>query len=151
MKITPILSLIALSIILSSCKKDIYGCMDSTAANYSNAATKDDGSCFFSEPAATSTTVTISNWTQNGNDWVTTIPYGEITADVIDNGAVMVYRQAGTNVWNSLPLTTYESVSYSTTIKVSVTVGQIIITWTNSDDSLPTNPGEDIYKITVVS
>jgi hypothetical protein len=145
------ISILTVIISLSSCKKDIYGCMDNTAANFSNAATKDDGSCFFSEPASTSTTVTISNWTQNGNDWVTTIPYGEITADVIDNGAVLVYLQAGTNVWNSLPLTIYESVSYSTTIQVSVTVGQVIISWTNSDDTLPANPGEDIYKITVVS
>lgn len=146
-----LLTSITFCISLTSCKKDIYGCTDSAAANFSNVATKDDGSCFFAEPAATSTSVTISNWTQNGNNWVTTIPYGEITTDVIDNGAVIVYLQTGTNVWNSLPLTTYESVSYSTTIQVSVTIGQVIITWTNSDSTLPLNPGEGIYKITVVS
>jgi hypothetical protein len=145
------LLILALSMTLISCKKDIYGCMDNAAANYSNLATKDDGSCFYFEPAATSTIVTISNWTQNGNNWVTTIPYGEITSDVIDNGAVMVYLQNGTNVWNSLPLTIYESTSYSTTIEVSITVGQVIITWTNSDATLPADPGAGVYKITVIS
>lgn len=145
------LTLVLLPFTFYSCQKEIYGCTDSTAGNYSTLANKDDGSCYFPDPAAVSTTVTISNWTQSGNDWVTTIPYGEITGDVVDNGAVVVYKENGTNTWNSLPLTVYNSVSYSTTIEVTITVGQVIITWTNSDGSLPSNPDENVYKISVIS
>lgn len=143
--------LLIVSVVLISCKKEIYGCTNIEASNYSAVATKDDGSCFITQPAVKSTIVTISNWTQNGNDWVTIIPYGEISSDVIDNGAVVVYKESGTNVWSSLPLTIYQSIDYSTTIEVSITVGQAIIYWKNSDSSLPSNPGENTYKIAVVS
>ena len=38
---------IGLSIILSSCKKEVDGCTDSSAMNYSSDATSNDGSCIF--------------------------------------------------------------------------------------------------------
>jgi len=136
---------------LSSCKKDIYGCTDINAANYSSLATKSDGSCFYTTPSAKSTTVTISNWVWNTSSYVTTIPYSEITTDVIENGAVMTYVQGGTNVWDQLPLVTYNSGTYTTTMQVSITVGQVLISITNSDLSQPTEPSATVFKITVVS
>lgn len=39
-------SMSALFVLFSSCKKDIYGCTDPLAKNYSSKATTDDGSCF---------------------------------------------------------------------------------------------------------
>lgn len=142
---------IAISVIsLTSCKKEIYGCTDSAADNYSAVATKDDGSCFFQSPNSKSTTVTISSWTQNLNEWVTIIPYGEITQNTIDNGAVITYMENGVNSWMSLPLTIYESVDYSTSIKVSFTVGQVIVSYSNSDETLPTEPGQKVFKVVVI-
>ena len=38
---------IGLSIILSSCKKEVDGCTDSSSMNYSSDATSNDGSCIF--------------------------------------------------------------------------------------------------------
>jgi hypothetical protein len=124
--------------------------MDTNAANYSILATIDDGSCFYEESGVTSTTVTISNWTQAGNDWATTIPYGEITSEVVEDGAVITYLNGGTNIWKTLPLTVYTSTTYSSTIEVSITVGQVLIYWKNSDGSLPANPGEKIFKISTI-
>lgn len=138
-------------IIFSSCKKDIHGCTDQAAENFSNAATKDDGSCIYASTDTKSTTVTISNWNQQGNNWVTTLAYSEITSNVMSNGAVVAYIGSGMeNVWNMLPLTVYQSTSYSTTIEVSVTVGQVLVYFKNSDDTLPANPGERIFKIAVI-
>jgi hypothetical protein len=34
-------------VLLGSCQKDINGCTDPTALNYSNLATEDDGSCMY--------------------------------------------------------------------------------------------------------
>jgi hypothetical protein len=150
MKIAVILALPALLLFLTACKKDIHGCMDPEADNYSMLATKDDGSCFYEVSGVKSTTVTISNWTQASNDWATTIPYGEITTEVVESGAVISYINSGTNVWKALPLTIYQSIDYSTTIEVSLTVGQIIVYWKNSDGTLPANPGERVFKITTV-
>jgi len=87
----------------------------------------------------------------NGADYVAIIPWSEITIDVIENGAVMAYKETSTNVWAQLPLTTYDSVIYSTVIKVSVTVGQVIIAISNSDLSIPTAPTSIVFKISLVS
>jgi len=150
MKLTLIVTAIAI-FTCSSCKKEIHGCTDVAAANYSTLANTNDGSCFFSEPSAKSTTATVTNWTLNGTDYVAIIPWSEITIDVIENGAVMAYKETSTNVWAQLPLTTYDSVIYSTVIKVSVTVGQVIIAISNSDLSIPTAPTSIVFKISLVS
>ena len=36
-----------ISLIFSSCEKELLGCMDSAAENYNNLANTDDGSCFY--------------------------------------------------------------------------------------------------------
>jgi len=46
---------IGLSIILSSCKKEVDGCTDSLAMNYSSDATSNDGSCIFAYDIAQGT------------------------------------------------------------------------------------------------
>ena len=46
-KITTI-ALLSVTMIISSCKKEVDGCTDSSAMNYLSDATSDDGSCIFS-------------------------------------------------------------------------------------------------------
>ena len=46
---------IGLSIILSSCKKEVDGCTDSSSMNYSSDATSNDGSCIFAYDIAQGT------------------------------------------------------------------------------------------------
>lgn len=137
-------------VVLTSCKKEIYGCTDANSINYSVVATKDDGSCFEIEPNVNTTNITISNWTENFNEWSTIIPVAAITSDVLENGSVVTYKENGNNVWNSLPLTYYTTSSYSTTFEVAITVGQVIVNVSNSDGNLPTNPGEVVFKISVI-
>lgn len=149
MKLTFLLA--ALAVLSYSCEKEIYGCTDIAAENYSTLANTNDGSCFYSEPSAKSTTATVTNWSQNGMKYVAIIPWSEITTDVIDNGAVMTYRETSTNVWSQLPLTIYESGTYSTTIEVAVTVGQVLISISNSDLSLPAAPTSILFKVSIVS
>jgi len=150
MKLTLILSAFVL-FTCSSCKKEIVGCTDIAADNYSTLANRNDGSCFYIEPSAKSKTATVTNWTLNGTEYVAIIPWSEITTDVINNGAVMAYKETSTNVWTQLPLTTYDSGLYSTTIEVSITVGQVLIAISNSDLSIPANPNSIVFKISLVS
>ena len=46
---------VGLSIIVSSCKKEVDGCTDSSAMNYLSNATSDDGSCIFAYDIAQGT------------------------------------------------------------------------------------------------
>ena len=42
-----VISLSLISIIFTSCEKELLGCMDSAATNYNNLANTDDGSCIY--------------------------------------------------------------------------------------------------------
>ena len=53
-KITTIV-LLSITMIISSCKKEIDGCTDSSAMNYSSDATSNDGSCIFAYAIAQGT------------------------------------------------------------------------------------------------
>ena len=61
---------IGLSIILSSCKKEVDGCTDSLAMNYSSDATSNDGSCIYAYDIALGTW----NITSECEDLTITIP-----------------------------------------------------------------------------
>jgi len=137
--------------ILSSCKKEIYGCTDMTAANYSTLANTSDGSCYYEQPSAKSTTATVTNWNLNGDDYVAIIPWGDITSDVIENGMLIAYIETGTNVWTQMPIINYNTGTYSTSIEASFTVGQVLISVSNSDLTVPATPGSTVFKISIVS
>ena len=139
------------SFILSSCKKEIYGCTDIVAENYSTLANTNDGSCYYDEPSTKSTTATVTNWSLSGTKYVAIIPWGELTSDIIENGLIMTYVEIGTNVWTQLPTINYNSGTYSTTIEASITVGQVLISISNSVLSVPVSPGATVFKISIAS
>jgi len=47
LKTLPVVFLLSIIMIISSCKKEVDGCTDSSAMNYSADATSNDGSCIF--------------------------------------------------------------------------------------------------------
>lgn len=91
-----------------------------------------------------------SSWVFDDPSWTLSLSYPAITQDIIDNGAVLVYLKNG-QAYNQLPLTIYQSASYSTSIEVSTFVGGVKIFWTDSDLIEPVNPGYREIKVVVIS
>jgi hypothetical protein len=97
-----------------------------------------------------SSTITSSSWVYNDPTWAITFNYPAITQEIINSGAVLVYMKVGNN-YNQLPLTFYQSSSYSTTIEASNFVGGLTLFWTDSDLTQPINPGSRTFKVVVIS
>lgn len=97
-----------------------------------------------------STTLTASNWVYSAPSWVATLPYSAITQEIVNSGAVLVYIKVGES-YNQLPLTFYQTDSYSTTIEVSTSPGQVTLFWTDSDLIQPDNPGSQSFKVVAIA
>lgn len=144
-----------IAITLLSCKKEIYGCKDQTAENYSTYATIDDGSCYhyvapsIPDEVLISTVVYNVSWSQGSAWWYITLDWAEITQSVLDNGAVSVYMNAGGD-WIELPFTTFISSTYSTTINAFYSLNTVYIEWSDSDGTLPIEPSSTYdFKIII--
>lgn len=107
-------NLISISIVLTmftlilSCKKDIYGCNNSSALNYSKEATKDDGSCILESDISNSD---ISN-VEIEEFWVDFSPgvsYDSYIPNFYkENGDLLLIEVeskyiSGTSYWSALP------------------------------------------------
>jgi hypothetical protein len=97
-----------------------------------------------------SSTITSSNWVYNSPSWGITFTYPAITQNIIDKGAVLVYMKVG-QAYNQLPLTIYQSATYSSSYEVSTNVGTVGIFVTDSDLTQPNNPGSQTFKIVVIA
>ena len=87
----------------------------------------------------------------NGVDesWTVGIPWDGITQDVLDNGAVLVYRLNIGNSWSLLPLT-FPWGNYETTVQVWVSVGGVLLSWIDTDLYLPEYPFITQIRIVVI-
>lgn len=148
MKKTNLLFASAIVLSLMSCKKDIYGCKDPTAVNFSDYATKDDGSCYHVNNIE-SDEVTVTNWGYTNPYYYATINYPAITQEVVDHGAVLVYIKTGNGQYSQLPLTFYPSASWSTSVEVVHSLNQVDLFWTDSDLNTAA-PGSWTFKIVVI-
>jgi hypothetical protein len=97
-----------------------------------------------------SSTISSSNWVFNSPSWSNTFTYPAITQDIIDKGAVLVYLKNG-QAYSQLPLTIFQSASYSTSLEVASFPGGVKIFWTDSDLTQPNNPGNKEFKIVVIA
>jgi hypothetical protein len=97
-----------------------------------------------------SSTITSSSWAYTAPSWAISFTYPAITQDIINSGAVLVYIKVGNN-YSQLPLTFYQSASYSSTIEVSTFVGGLSLFWTDSDLTQPNNPGSQTFKVVVIA
>jgi len=102
-------------------------------------------------PEMDSQTATIASWTYSAPSYYGDISNSAITQDVLDNGAVLVYLNASNNNWNQLPLTIYTSSSFSSTLQVSNSLGNVRIFWTDSDLTQPSTPPSLTFKVVVLT
>lgn len=138
------------TVCFQSCKKKIYGCMDATAINYSDVATEESNSCIYED--VYSSTVDNVTWTFNDPSYEAHLTWTMIDQDIIDNGALNVFIKIGNNSnWSPVPLTFYQSGSYSTTIEVGFRVGAVDLFWTDSDLTQPATPPTNISVKLVIS
>jgi hypothetical protein len=150
MKKLSLLMIPAILVGAMSCKKDIYGCKDPEAENYSSKATVDDGSCFKIDNIESDIiTIQSSDWFWSDPYWGVHISYAAITQDVVDNGAVLVYMEVTANNYTQLPITIYPETSYSTSVEATHTVGMLKIYFADSDH-LTLSPGQRKFKIVVI-
>lgn len=90
-----------------------------------------------------SSTVTFSNWAWNSSglyDYAD-FTWGEITSDVANNGAVLIYVNNGNGGWLPLPRTIYPNNSYSQSQRYVYATGSFSIIVQDSDLTQPINPG----------
>lgn len=100
-----IMSIAAATLLLAACKKEINGCTDYTAKNYSHVATKDDGSCITEEQS-----VKEFEYLLTFNSSISESTYTGITSEYQEGDAIITYIQwenaPEAQTWTSLPLTT---------------------------------------------
>ncbi len=130
-------SLIIISFsLISSCKKGDTGPAGTNGTNGS--------------ANVQSITVTTNNlsWSLDATDnsFNSTVTVSAITSSVVSNGTVQVFIGDGTSTeWGALPFS-YGKIQYNYSYKV----GQVILSVTMNDGTVPTNPGGQQYKIVVI-
>lgn len=130
---------ITLSLTLSSCKKGDTG----PAGPAGSAGT--NGVANIQTGTVTTNNATWS-FDATDNSYNGTLTYAAITQAVIDKGTVQVFLGDGTGKeWGALPLS-YGIVQYNYSYKV----GEVLITVTLSNGSLPNNPGGQQFKVVVI-
>jgi hypothetical protein len=140
-------------VMFSSCKKKIWGCMDITAENYSPVATEDAQDCTYADSDEVfSSTVNGASWTLVGGvQWQSTISWAAISSSVIDKGGVLAFISVSDgSTWEQIPMTFYQTDTYSTSIGVSYTLGEATITWTDSDLTEPITPPTVDIKLIIL-
>lgn len=97
-------------------------------------------------------TVTAADWTASGSGGMqsTVITNTNITQDIIDKGAVMVYMvNAGQT--SALPLMMYPSSSYGINMQFTASLNSLAITIQRTDLAAAVNPGTLTYKIVTIA
>ena len=99
-----------------------------------------------------SMTVVSSSWIYDATNKVyrATIIDVNITQDIVNTGAVMVYIvSGGTNL--ALPVTVYPSTAYSETFSFTFSLNTLVINVQDSDLTQPNNPGAYTFKIVKIA
>jgi len=97
-----------------------------------------------------SSSLTTSAWTYVSPSWEMTFTYPAITQNILDNGAVLVYVQQGSNYYQ-LPYTFYPASTYSRTYTFVHYLGGMKVFVTDSDLTMPSNPGSLTFKVVVIA
>ncbi len=98
-------------------------------------------------------TITESGWTWNSIDlaYQATILENNITSEVINSGAVLVYAQAPNGGWNLCPLTFYVTSTVSGNIQTNVLPGRVNLLCFYSTRTAFSDPGAFNFKVVVLT
>lgn len=106
--------------------------------------------------ASSTLTVNSNDWEWDETSWRVDIDYDNITENVTDYGAVLVYKEES-NTWRQLPMTFYyslnqngEVVNLSSSLEVSTYDRGVSIFWTESNFSSAYRPETCRFKIVVI-
>jgi hypothetical protein len=148
-----VLALVCLAVV--SCKKDIEGCTDPMANNYDENATKDDGSCIYSNPSQSNLNgkwyfvswKEVDGWNQNMQseiDYDNILDDCDLNSYAEINGNILELKTYSDNCSSNCPLN-YESIfsiSFNdSTINFSYDSFTDLINCNNS------NPNSDSYEV----
>jgi hypothetical protein len=90
-------------------------------------------------------TFTVSTWTQSGASWIADIYVSQLTQNIVDYGTVQVFVQYGTEWWAMPDINGINSMQYG------YKLGYVSLLNSNSNGSLPINPGTKVFKVVVIS
>ena len=127
--------------------------MDQTAENYSPVAAEDGEDCSYAaSDEVFSSTVNGASWVLSGGvQWQSTVSQSAITSGVIDKGGLLAFISVSDgSAWKQIPMTFYQSDTYSTSIGISFTLGEATITWTDSDLIEPITPPTVDIKLIIL-
>ncbi|MGY6560946.1 MAG: hypothetical protein ACXITV_02455 [Luteibaculaceae bacterium] len=105
-----------------------------------------------------SRTVTINpnDWIIDGNSQIADIIMPTLTADILNNGAVLAYMEFGSNIWLHLPTTIQlfdeqAEENFFVTLEVESSIGLVSIYWSELDlEFLASNPGTQRFRIVTI-
>jgi hypothetical protein len=97
-----------------------------------------------------SSSISTSNWINEDPMWTLNLSYPAITQEIINTGAVLVYMKYNSSPYIQLPIT-FTNQGYSSIVDFESFVGGLKIHWTDTDLSLPENPGNRDFKIVVIA
>ncbi|MEQ8910292.1 MAG: hypothetical protein RIC95_13925 [Vicingaceae bacterium] len=100
--------------------------------------------------ANVSSSLTVSSWTYDDPSWVANLSIPAITQDIVNTGAVLAYIKTQ-DTFYQIPITFYQTSTYSTSVEVETKLGGVSIYWTDSDRTTPVNPGSQTFKIIVIA
>jgi hypothetical protein len=112
--------------LFNSCSKDKYGNTDISSDTY------------------------MVGWTFVDPSYRTDITEPLINQDVIDNGAVMVYKSNDNGGWVALPCTLPIDATYASTYSFVIYDGGVTI-WKTDTDLLTLDPGVTTFKVVILS
>lgn len=93
----------------------------------------------------------VSSYSASGNILYTNIFVSDLTQDIVDNGAVLVYIETTSGSYSQLPITTAASTTVDLLIEAIHSAYNVQVQFSFSNNTLPGNPGLIKFKIVTIA
>lgn len=92
----------------------------------------------------------VSSYSTSGNILYTNIFVSDLTQDIVDNGAVLVYMETSSGAYSQLPITLAASSTVDLLIEPIHSAYNVQVQFSFSNNLLPGNPGLTKFKIVTI-